>query len=218
MTMNTREMRRLEKIRSEAGPPQAPRPLSKHERRLTQIPPPLLSREEIAHHEAGHAVAITAGGWPPLFVELYPHGAIYRHPAQPDAVKSMEAGTVLQHGLGLKPIEGLTRADLRAYALCSLAGPLAERMLSGDWRAGTADRTRGHHASDERGARVIIEHMTDGQRAADVLQIQVEIEAKALVKSQWPAIERVAAALLERGRLEGDDVARVVAEATGRKP
>jgi hypothetical protein len=175
----------------------------------------------IAHHEAAHAVAGVVGGYPPVYAEVYRYGAIRagvnfdpRDPFKPGSVIPWPGQVVSRHaggdhffregrGIGTLPVSGIW-----AYVLAGLAGEAADRQL-------------GHAPDDRQRVKVDLDRRHVGQILA-VMQIdhadfgasqeRAEREADALVREHWPAIERVAVALLERGRLEGDDVVRLVAE------
>jgi hypothetical protein len=214
-TWTRKEWKRITRICAELGPKRPVRPLTRWEAQLFPMPFTAEDYRRIAHHEAAHAVAGVVGGYPPVSAEVYRHGALRagpnfdpRDPFKPGSVIAWPGQVVSRHaggdrffrdGLG---IGTLPAAGMWAYVLLGLAGEAADRRLGAE----LDDRQRIEINLDRQQVAQILGVMNIDHPTFGATQERAEREADALVREHWPAIERVAGALLERGRLEGADV------------
>jgi hypothetical protein len=163
-----------------------------------------LTREHLAHHEAGHAVA--------GFVLGFELGAI--------TIKGEEDA----HAIVTNPLRGWKRGDgprrqlARRYALALYAGAAAERLLpeqAAPWYDDfdKARRWLKQYAAPP-AARLA------GQRAYRRQEESLRARALNLVRRYRPAITRLAQVLLERGEVAKDQsealVRRLVESTSGR--
>jgi hypothetical protein len=156
--------------------------------------------ERVAYHEAGHAIAFHRLGYGVTEARLHSTGGYvdvadcdYRTtlPARPDGLYS-----------GVELVNAA-----RPHAMTFLAGPVAEARHVG------LDSLRGCWRQDEPGFDVgLVEtwlrqvtHPDEYDSAASWLTSH----AVWLVDEEWPAIERVAEALIERTVLSGEQVAEL---------
>lgn len=141
-----------------------------------------LSREAIAYHETGHAVAMIALGVKVLDVTI----------DRPDG----QLGGCTRHVPGLPPNNG-------QGIVISLAGPVAQlRRCPGSWLPDEYSPL-----SDDAKANKVIAYIAkvDGGDAKK-MRAAAEQKAARLVADHWPEIERVAETLLKRGTLTGDQI------------
>lgn len=137
-------------------------------------------QSRVAYHEAGHAVVRVALGLEPCPVEI------------------RTDGTGLAHGT--ERLEHGDRWIIERQILWTLAGPVAEAraarcsLISVFWGGGASDWA---HARERLATPCPYLNDLDSY----------EQWARELVGEHWQGIERVAVALLERGRLDGSTVA-----------
>ena len=158
-----------------------------------QLSPKRLSA--IAHHEAGHVVAAHAAG-----------RAIQDVCVSATPLENGEYGKS-RH---VNPLFGqdIPDGDLRLTEMgtwelkISLAGPEAEKRV---------DPARKAPASDLAEQKRILSCISNlSQVEIDEYVRNVKSETRQLVTDKWTAIERVAAALIERGSLSGDQVVQII--------
>lgn len=148
-----------------------------------------------AYHEAGHAAMMAA--------------TVNCTGSGPDYVwATAEEGGC---GQSIRPevlawMGGAPAPDMRPELLVLVAGRVAEEC------AGVAIDDR-RDWLDVRTARGMAEAMAGEGAAADELLAQVRAEARAVLNHPcvWAAVERIAAELLRVGRVEGPDLARLLA-------
>lgn len=170
-------------------------------------------KETIAHHEAGHAVIARVLDIPVSYAAL-------------DALDG--AGAVVT----TSSATDLTPDDLEApekYAIVALAGPQAQhhyrpmslaaqnRACDGSWRVDRANATsllamlvlRQHGKPALLGSYVEL----DGPETEEFGRLFIRTTQKTadLVQENWPAIQRVAAALLSRPGLTEEDIDALIA-------
>lgn len=138
--------------------------------------------EAVAHHEAGHAVASILNYAPFRYVTIRPRTA-------------ETAGLIMRHHN--------FRQDLHAHATIGIAGPHAESVYISHLHG--QDRTKEVFAAligtdDFDAYKSLIEIYGDEHA------VNVAADAIVMVHNNWPAIQRVAAALLERKTLTQKDV------------
>jgi len=144
----------------------------------------------IAHHEAGHAVATVKSG-----MKVVQVGISAVADARGNFGKVEHINPYFEQALE----DGDERLNRLGYweLVIALAGPAAERRY---------DQRRTMPASD----RVEIEHILSaaGGSEGDKKKFfrAVKRDTKNLVNEEWPVIKRVAAGLLERKRLSGDEL------------
>lgn len=158
----------------------------------------MTAREAIAYHEAGHVVA----AWD-LGVRIK-HATVI-----PDAE---DLGHVMHHD----PLRGIrldfdqsARARMRAeqMIIVCLAGPIAHRRHSPrSWRhhMGHGDHTRAVDLSSR---------FTSSEQETEAHLKWLTLRARALLDAHWPRVEAVAAALVERGKLEAAEIERILVRA-----
>jgi ATP-dependent Zn protease len=156
--------------------------------------------EATAYHEAGHAVA---------HYLLRRAGRLREVTIIPDAQRGTlgrAPRSTAPSDLDDRPWSDLVKVRLQHEAMVLLAGGIAERRF-----AGQADHvgTRSDYARAADFALTI----SGSEHAADVLLDWLGTVTEDLVADRWPAIEAVAAALLERRTLSAKDVDELVSEA-----
>jgi hypothetical protein len=156
-----------------------------------------------AYHEAGHAVAGHSLG-----ITLYSATIV----PSDDASGKVEHRSLFRREFYF---DGSDRARLLAerYIMTCLAGPLAHRRYAlKSWR-------RWHAEDDHYKARGIAEMVCGGrggeEEAAALLRYLL-VRTKRFVELplRWSQIERVAAALQQRGKLTGQEIKREICAAT----
>lgn len=147
----------------------------------------MTAREQIAHHEAGHAVirAVLLGDYLP--VEIFD---------QP-----VDGADGIAHGTG-RAIRN--RHEVYQRVLVTMAGPIAEAKYLAD---------AGIDLDDEAWLQVMCGAEGDDYEAEALIAKMGPLdpwweiyqdETSELVATHWPAVERVAGALVECGRLDGE--------------
>jgi hypothetical protein len=155
----------------------------------------LKRRLAIAHHEAGHAVAAFRG----REIREVCISAVTDDPRYDGNIQHNNPlyGQHLEDGD--ERLSGYYEGEL----IIALAGPEAEcRHDSGTRIAG----------NDLDVAQEILDRFVGSRVARERYLRLVQRETRALVKREWPAIERVAAALLRHGRLTGGQLAQLIRE------
>jgi hypothetical protein len=165
-----------------------------------------VTREEVAIHEAGHVVAYVAFGKWPESVELYEDG---------DTLGTVRARWIATPPSWVDPpvtdIESLRTAYYLERAACAegviaAAGETAavihmEQVTGLTWENELTFDTDEPDTDGEH-----LWHLAS-QHPKPEAQISWWIDAAdAILRSCWPEVEAVAAALLDRGRLAWDDV------------
>jgi hypothetical protein len=145
--------------------------------------------EHIAYHEAGHAVIAFRLGYEVKWVTIKPrYGSLGR--------------AEITHG---NPSPDDIRIDL--------AGPLAEALVnSASFDEMIQLGARGDWQWARRSTRNFVALGFINGREKGILIDELLHETRALVRRDKQAIARVAAALLERKTLTGDDIKRIVGE------
>lgn len=148
-----------------------------------------------AHHEAGHAVAAIVLGVPVRHATIIPD--------EPDA-----QGRTLGHVRFRSGDADLPSLGHRLL-IVTLAGPAAQRRFA------PRSPIRANAVCDFHHARLDSETCSSSPAAARSLHRWAQHEARALVAREWLVVEHVAAALIERRTLSGDEIrdigARVMA-------
>lgn len=160
-------------------------------------------RRASAYHEAGHAVAAVHVGLRFIEVTIRPGSDSYGKVVFP-SVGAMDwsrwatpTELVAIEGNEGVPLE-TPMAWLEARFLVSWAGPIAEERFTGEW--------------DAEGASEDMEALATFLPLGPDPFPDAREAARAVVDTRWTEIEAVAAGLLERGRLSGDEVRAIVAE------
>lgn len=153
-----------------------------------------MTTHEIAIHEAGHGVTATQYGFPVRHVQLHPQ-----------ARRDGEAGQCLIASW-LRTVDG----DPSRALVYMMSGGAAERRLTGRHARGDAsDREMAIHL-----ASLIREKPVDDPETVKmVARAETIAFAQMLNPTTWRAIERVAAALVQKHTLSGRDVRLLVREA-----
>lgn len=149
----------------------------------------LVTREEVAYHEAGHAVLGHLLG---IHID---HATIIP--------KEHIAGQV-SYSINL------AKLPPSQQVMITLAGPIAEDLVTKSPRFETFEDLMVHSASDARGVLAVIERY---QNEVDVPG-HYEV-ARYLLNKHRPAINAVAEALLKHGQIPGETVATLVNGAEG---
>ena len=138
------------------------------------------SRESTAYHEAGHVILARADG----------------HRIEWVSINKSGGGSTYFRNNGV--------LGLRSPA-STLAGPIAARM------AGFRTKSWGTHMDRARDqARMCLQYRSAEGRSIDTLLDQEETRARDVLHRHWTEVQRLAAALLARGRIEGAEVSRVL--------
>jgi ATP-dependent Zn protease len=165
------------------------------EAHTSKLPVPKhLALRVIAYHEAGHAVAFLVIGEPPLRVEI-----------------SVGEGTVTPgYTRDDDPVREESEMRLRAIddVAATLAGPFAQARIMRVSR----DEAMRHPA-----CRVDMELVEDTIQDADLgcdeyIWSEAARKTATILKRNWAAVERLAAALLEHRSLTGEQVQKIVGE------
>jgi hypothetical protein len=166
-------------------------------------------RARVAYHEAGHAVVGLALKLPIAFVTIKPKASSLGYVTQAPVHHSV--GQVYARGSYRKPIADASKQDAfgnpvseRTYdwhadAVMSIAGGMAECEFLKDgsvWRDLEGTRTDRRHVASARSKL--------GDKARSIEEYEAECER--LIKQHWPLIEAVAAKLLEKETMSGNDV------------
>ena len=141
------------------------------------------SREGTAYHEAGHVILARADGHAIEWVEINKSGG----------------------GTTCFRYNGVT--GLRSPA-STLAGPIASDM--------SGHRTKGWGAHMDRAhdqARLGLQYRSREARTIDQIINQEGKRAREVLKRHWTEVQRLAAALLVRGRIEGSEIEAIVSRA-----
>lgn len=175
------------------------------------------SRREVAYHEAGHAIAAIACGDAPGRITIQNAGeglagAFFRNP---DRNETTSAEAIRQRDLEdcawlarLAKVPSLpyqpTPEAWQRDMIIAAGGLAAQRRLLGseyDWRLGELDHTRMLGI-----ARAF--SLSDG--GANALMRWAMHEADEILAQRWQQIEALAAALIERSELVGDEILRAI--------
>jgi ATP-dependent Zn protease len=163
----------------------------------------ITTRESTAYHEAGHAVAMQCMAAHVQRVSIIPDGSGFV------GITECEPMTLSEHAAKM---EGCERDVFEAHAAWALAGIIAEKMATGRWK---------HHGAHQ-----------DYQHTLDVIQrslvrtedevkpyfLLLAIKARDILVDTWPAVVRVAEALVERKTLDGDQFLEIYRSALRRAP
>ncbi|RUW01101.1 MULTISPECIES: hypothetical protein [unclassified Mesorhizobium] len=146
-----------------------------------------------AYHEAGHAVVAFLQFFKIEFATIKPAGEAA------GMVKSMARGKV-DPDIATPAM----RAKIEALIIVTLAGDIAQRKHQ-------AKSVRRWHASADRqqAADLALSICGSGESATAYLA-WLDIVTRNIVEGRWSVIERVAAALLERETLTGDELRAVI--------
>jgi hypothetical protein len=154
----------------------------------------LATIEEIAHHEAGHAVVALGYERKIRGIWINEHGGHtdYDHPvlAKYDSWPSRLSAEET-HELLLEPV-------------IIFAGICAERHYANDPHRPMLD-------SDAEDIEIFRAHVDLSEGEKDQLLAQSQVRAGELIKDNWGHVERLAAELLEKRRLSGEEVAALFA-------
>jgi hypothetical protein len=186
-----------------AAPGAQPAPLPAE---LTCPPRPADGLESIAHHEAGHVVVGHLEGLPALDSDVFPDGEGGRghtHFASPGAWFRPEPGALTA-----------AERDLIERVLTTfMAGFAAESRYGQDDPAGSG-------YDIDQAARTWVGYIADTpQEREAALHGYLERAEALLARSEaWAAVEAVAAALLDQGRVDGATAAQIIAPILGPPP
>jgi hypothetical protein len=169
---------------------------------------------ETVHHEAGHAVAVTIlRGHAPRYMERYPHGALFPTnpgtiPAAPtlDDVCFPRALVSPDHAALARTASGLSAFHDIMYLLAGHIAQVRYTGKPGEFSGRDVDQA---YEGAELVARTLTAHGTPHDTAEVMADAQRRTER--FVADQWPAITRVAAAFAVRPRIEGAEIADLVA-------
>jgi ATP-dependent Zn protease len=174
-------------------------------------------REVTCTHEAGHAVVacLLVGGIGGVRLEPNGGGLVWRGPTpKPDAVPATEEkwrerfadNEDLLFVCGPVPFSIVSQhlAKWRSEAIISLAGPEAERLAFG--------LVVSPPSSDQLSAKTFTRRCSVSRAGANALLEHCRLEARAILKTRWPAVEPIARALDQEDELDGEEVARLIAQ------
>ncbi len=147
--------------------------------------PGLDRREAAAFHEAGHVVAALAAGWAPIYLSMSPSG---------------RAGSTAHYQVDCLDYH----VGSFGHAVMALAGGSAVWR----WMRQQGCRSDAYLVDAVSTGLSDVEEMFErGWSVADLAGCVRD--ADGLVDRHWPAIERVAAEALSRGRLDGAEIAAI---------
>jgi hypothetical protein len=166
--------------------------------------------EEVAHHEAGHAVAAVYFYKPFIHVTIVPYGDSAGHVKYAKMPRSIKNAAIVGDHENPRYIQWV-EYDL----ITTLAGGIAHAKFNpkSDWREGIGDHGEDVLCSPGSDIQNVIHRVDDlhGKGpVADAYYAYVRARAVAFVERRWPEIQLVAAALLERKTLSSDEVRAVV--------
>jgi hypothetical protein len=168
-------------------------------------------KKQIAHHEAGHAVAARLLGVEVAYVDF--RGKASAVNAWSAAWAAGEADEARGHEID---------------AVVSLAGPLAQMRYKGsmvlkskDWDEGDRTNARGHTTNAVWLRRnpgkplPATGHNLSAEESEEAGQLLAALseEAATLIAANWPAVQAVAAAMLDRPFLSQSDLDALIAKA-----
>jgi hypothetical protein len=151
--------------------------------------------EASAYHESGHAVAAWKLGYRSIRASI--------------TAGDESAGEVRHESpLPSDQVEfdgsELARLRVERIIIIRLAGPIAQkRYRRTSWR-------RWHGGADHAVAADLALRVCGSGEIASAFLKWLDLRAKALVEEHWPAIERLANALLKRGALREDEIAALM--------
>lgn len=155
-------------------------------------------REASAYHEAGHAVAAWKLG--------------YRSISASIAAADESTGEVRHEnpfpGENLDVVESaLVRSRVERAIIIRLAGPIAQkRYRPTSWR-------RWQGGADYAVAADLALRVCGSGEIASAFLKWLDLRAKALIEQHWPAVERLANALLKQGTMDQDQIAALMQRA-----
>lgn len=158
---------------------------------------PYLTR--VAHHEAGHAVMAALQGVAIMRVTIVPDHGSAGHVLHPDHSAAF---------LARAETSDLRQSDVQKQIMVALAGPEAERRLTGrrnNWGAG----------SDRQTAVDLAFRVCPSVNSASAYLRWLGVEVKETTNHHvwyWQAVEAVAAALLKKSTLSGRATRKIVRE------
>lgn len=147
-----------------------------------------------AYHEAGHAVMAQLCGQRITEVEIIG-----------DAEHSGSVRSLRIHEEQESDVDpSIPTAPTERLLLCLVAGMVAEAMVSGhrSWDEGCKDL--------DTAVRLAMQVVGDCERVLPFLELARE-HTESLLRINWPAVERLADALMERRRMTGEEVRRLLA-------
>jgi len=147
-----------------------------------------------AYHEAGHAVMAELCGQHVTEVEIVGDA---EHTGSVQSLRFAE-----EHASEHDP--GIPTAPIERRLLCTAAGMVAESMVSGrrGWDDGSEDL--------DAAVRLAMQVVGDCERVIPYLEI-VRDHAENLMRMNWSAVQALAGALMDRRRMSGEEVRRLLA-------
>lgn len=160
--------------------------------------------EQVAYHEAGHAVVAR---WLHLKFKM-----VTIVPGEDSLGHLLHVPTPRSENPELNPWTDRMRLQMERYAMCALAGVAAQRRLR-------PSSVRSYHGSVDY-ANVVkrLDCFAGDDKEITLWARLLAHRVRNLIALRWPAVEAVAAALLERKRLTGDEVRDVIDAAYGLQP
>jgi ATP-dependent Zn protease len=147
-----------------------------------------------AYHEAGHAVMAVLCGQHVTEVEIVGDA---EHSGSVQSLRFAE-----EDASEVDP--SIASAPTERRLLCTAAGMVAEAMVSG--RRGWDESCEDLDAA----VRLAMQVVGDCERVIPYLE-SVREHTEDLLEKNWPAVEALARALMDRGRMSGDEVRRLLA-------
>lgn len=146
-----------------------------------------------AYHEAGHAVMAQLCGQQVTEVEIV---GDTEHTGSVRSLRFPE-----EHSTEQDP--SIPTAPIERRLLCTVAGMVAEAMVSGhrNWDEGSEDL--------DTAVRLAMQVVGDCERVLPFLQM-VGDHTEDLLRGSWPAVEALAGALMDRRRMTGEEVRRLI--------
>lgn len=153
------------------------------------------SRQATAYHEAGHAVAAWKLGYRPISASVVAaEGSVGEvwHENPFSGVNLEFDGT------------DLARSRVERAIMIRLAGPIAQkRYRPTSWR-------RGQGGADYAVAADLALRVCGSGEVASAFLKWLDLRAKALIEDHWPAVERLAAALIKHGTMNQEEIAALM--------
>jgi len=155
----------------------------------------VMSREATAYHEAGHAVAAWKLGYRPISASIT---------AVEESVGEVRHENPFP-GVNLE-FDGsdLARSRVERAIMIRLAGPIAQkRYRPTSWR-------RWQGGADYAVAADLALRVCGSGEVASAFLKWLDLRAKALIENHWPAVERLAIALIKHGTMNQEEIAALM--------
>jgi hypothetical protein len=154
-----------------------------------------MTLEATAYHEAGHAVAAWRLGYRPISASIT---------TPEDSVGEVSHESPFPGDNLEFDASDLARLRVERAIIIRLAGPVAQkRYRQTSWR-------RWHGGADYAVASDLALRVCGSGAIASAFLKWLDLRAERLIEEHWPAVERLATALIKRGRMNQDEIAALM--------